>query len=112
MPHALSRSPHRHPPARAWVGRGTKSVWVAEGVEGGNQAGGRIMNSLPAKGKTYPGVLLSQEPVLPPPWSPSPRWRAHKQGPWLSQHPLCPDTPPGVHSSLASWLVPAHILDG
>lgn len=44
MPHALSRSPHRHPPERAWVGRGTKSVWVAEGVEGGNQAGGRIMN--------------------------------------------------------------------
>lgn len=87
-------------------------MWVAEGVEGGNQAGGRIMNFLAAKGKTYHGVLLSQEPVLPPSWSPSPRWRAHKQDHWLSQARSAPTPPPGFHSPLASWLVPAHILDG
>lgn len=105
MPHALSRSPHSHQHERAWVGRGTKSVWLAEGVEGGNQAGDRVMNFLAAKGKMHPGVLLSQETFLSPSWSPSPRRRAHKQVTWLSQDPLCPNTP--------SWFsLPSSFLAG
>lgn len=80
---------HRHLPEISQEGRDTETMRLAEGVKGGNQAGGQAGNFLAAQGKRRPLWGSTVGRAFPAAsCSPPPRRRAQEHNTPLSQDPL------------------------